>query len=72
MSELEAVVRDIRASTPRHPDEDLTQWHARTYHAALLLIEQTREELPNVKAVREQSVRASIRAGKPEQKKDEE
>jgi hypothetical protein len=66
MSDLEEVVRDMRERTPMHPDENLLQFDARVFHLSLMLIEQSKEELPNVKAVQERSKQASKRAGKPE------
>ena len=70
---LETVLTEIRATTEPFPGEGSGAYLQRTYHLGLMRWEQERQiaELPNVKAVREQSVRASKRAGKPEQKKDE-
>jgi len=72
MDKLEQTVKDIRARTPQREDENMTQWYARTYHLALLLIEQSKDELPMVKAVKERSIRASKRAGKPEKVMEDE
>ncbi len=69
---LEAILEEIRANTDRFPGEGLDAFNQRTWHLALMRWEQEKPELPRVKAIREQSVQASKRAGRPEKPKEDE
>jgi hypothetical protein len=70
MDRLEQTVMDMRARYPMRSDENLIQYDARVYHLAIMYLEQTKDELPNVKAVQERSKQASKRAGRPEKVSD--